>query len=210
MARKNHYEVLGIGRGESAERIRTKFRDLAKRHHPDRAGSDATSTFRDIIEAYEALSNPVTRSRYDDALRRTESSGAPAAAPPARSPSNASAGSPRRTSEVRPGRSPGFVGRGEDHATLEFDLVLSPSEAARGVTVPVEVPVSARCTACGGLSWTSLRCTRCRGSGTIRKERTLRLQFAPGIRDGTVVDITFDELGIPSAPIRMRIVIDVR
>lgn len=93
---------------------------------------------------------------------------------------------------------------------LEFDLVLSPSEAARGVTVPVDVPVSARCTACGGGSWTSFRCTRCRGAGTTRRERTFRLQFAPGIRDGMVIDITVDELGTPSVPIRLRIVVDAR
>jgi DnaJ-class molecular chaperone len=207
MTRRNHYDVLGIGREESPESIRTKFRDLAKRHHPDRAGSDATSMFREIVEAYEALSDPATRSRYDDALRRTESSGASAAGPPARASSAASAGWSRRSFEDRPGRSPGFSGRG-GQTLLEFDLVVSPSEAARGVTVPLEVPILARCTACGGGSWTSFRCMRCRGAGTIRKERAFRLQFAPGIRDGMVVDITVEEPGMPSVPIRMHIVVD--
>lgn len=185
MARRSYYEVLGVGRGESAEGIRAKFRDLAKRHHPDRTGSEETGPFREIVEAYEALSNPVARSRHDDDLRRA-------------------------STPDGPGDFPGSSGWRRDDEVLDFDLVLSPSEAARGVIVPVEVPVEVRCSACRGHAWMSLRCVPCGGAGTIRETLALRMQFAPGLRDGSVLDIVLDGLGIPSLPIRMRVVVDVR
>jgi molecular chaperone DnaJ len=67
MAIKNdYYEVLGVPRNASEEEIRRAFRKLAFQHHPDRnKETGAEDKFKEINEAYQVLSDPGKRSRYD-------------------------------------------------------------------------------------------------------------------------------------------------
>ncbi len=60
---KDHYATLGIQRTATREQIRKAFRELAKRHHPDRGGD--ADAFDDVVTAYRTLSNPDLRSEYD-------------------------------------------------------------------------------------------------------------------------------------------------
>lgn len=69
---KNYYEILGLDSNANGEQIRAAFRRLARERHPDRfqgaARSEAEVEFQDITEAYNALSDPSRRSRYDQAV----------------------------------------------------------------------------------------------------------------------------------------------
>jgi curved DNA-binding protein len=63
---RDYYEVLGIGRDAGAEEIQQAFRKLARRHHPDvNRNPAAEERFKEINEAYQVLSDPKTRQRYD-------------------------------------------------------------------------------------------------------------------------------------------------
>jgi curved DNA-binding protein len=63
---RDYYEVLGVGRDAGADEIQRAFRTLARRHHPDISKEpDAEERFKEINEAYQTLSDPATRSRYD-------------------------------------------------------------------------------------------------------------------------------------------------
>ena len=63
----NHYQTLGIGYRASGSEIKSAFRILAKKYHPDQNPNnpDAETKFRKAKEAYECLSNKVTRAEYD-------------------------------------------------------------------------------------------------------------------------------------------------
>lgn len=63
----DHYATLGLERGASAAEIKERYRELAKRHHPDRGGGDAAELAR-INAAYEVLSDAEARKRYDESL----------------------------------------------------------------------------------------------------------------------------------------------
>jgi len=64
--KRDYYEVLGINRSVSGEKIKQAFRKLAFQHHPDRNREDgAAERFKEISEAYEVLSNPEKRATYD-------------------------------------------------------------------------------------------------------------------------------------------------
>ncbi len=65
---KDYYETLGVPRTASPEDIKKAFRKLARTHHPDVAKNKATAeaTFRAINEAYEVLSDPEKRTRFDE------------------------------------------------------------------------------------------------------------------------------------------------
>ncbi|QSB16432.1 J domain-containing protein [Natronosporangium hydrolyticum] len=66
MAARDFYEVLGVPRGAGQEEIQRAYRQLARTHHPDvNADPAAEDRFKEISEAYDVLSDPETRRRYD-------------------------------------------------------------------------------------------------------------------------------------------------
>jgi molecular chaperone DnaJ len=63
MAKRDYYEVLGVGKTASADEIKKAFRRKAVEHHPDRGGDE--TQFKEINEAYEVLKDDAKRKRYD-------------------------------------------------------------------------------------------------------------------------------------------------
>jgi len=61
---KNYYDILGIQKGASEEEIKTAFRKLAQKYHPDKKGGDEAK-FKEVSEAYAVLSDKKRRAEYD-------------------------------------------------------------------------------------------------------------------------------------------------
>ena len=65
-SRRDFYEVLGVGRDASAEEIQRAYRKLARTYHPDvNKNPEAEEKFKEVSEAYDVLSDPDLRKRYD-------------------------------------------------------------------------------------------------------------------------------------------------
>ncbi len=90
-----HYEILGLRETATAEDIKKRYHDLARRFHPDVAGTGNATRFRAIQDAYAVLSDPAARQSYDATL--------PKAGRPAAGPSSATATAAPPT---HPGASP--------------------------------------------------------------------------------------------------------
>ena len=67
MAKRDYYDVLGVAKGSDADEIKKAYRKMAIKYHPDKNEGDkaAEDKFKEAAEAYEVLSNPEKRQRYD-------------------------------------------------------------------------------------------------------------------------------------------------
>ena len=63
--RKNYYEILGVEPDASNDVIKSAYRKLARKYHPDIAGESGVEKFKEVTEAYETLSDETRRKRYD-------------------------------------------------------------------------------------------------------------------------------------------------
>ena len=64
-SQKNYYEILGVESAATAEELKSAYRKLARKYHPDVAGNESAEKFKEITEAYDTLSDETKRKRYD-------------------------------------------------------------------------------------------------------------------------------------------------
>jgi len=172
---KNYYEILDVSCDVDPEDLKKAYRRMAKKYHPDHQPEDtqAEERFKDLQEAYEVLSDPARRDRYDVVYLRAR----------ARGPGGASGYGRKRSRGGGVSHVPEFVEdiyeriksrmgskgkRGEDH---RYMLTLSLEEAARGVKKVIHIPRQRICSSCRGRGWNSAGgsnvCGVCRGEGEV-------------------------------------------
>ena len=224
MERKTYYMVLGVSRTESATGIRARYRDLAKKLHPDVAGEQATRAFQEVSEAFNVLSDPERRREYNRELSRYDDGDPVAVVHGQRS---------RRRSIVRDavpilGNSEGvfpsfealharflrnFTGlrvpKSEQVEALDFEVLLTPEEAWHGCVVPIGVPIFQRCPQCGGSGrhWAS-SCAYCRQQGMTETEEVVRVRIPGLVPPGSVFELPLDNLGIGNLRLRLHVFVE--
>ena len=138
----DYYEVLGIERDASDAQIKKAFRRLAQQWHPDVNKEDAADErFKAINEAYQILSDPERRQRYDlfgsAGVEGDVNAGFGGFADIFDAFFGAAGGASRR-------------GRPASGSDLRYDLRISFVEAVLGTEKEIDFPVLARCDTCGG------------------------------------------------------------
>jgi hypothetical protein len=224
MAQRNFYSILGVPRKATPNTIRTAYRDLAKRHHPDRVELAGASRFRDVVEAYEVLSDPERRRAYNEELDSAETSGSLAAKPIRTQPQREAEplrsegiSIPRALHTSRPSFEEEFLDWTARHFTgvrlpksgraehLNLEVILSQDEADRGGTLPISVPTFVPCPFCGGTGRDWLYpCVSCRAQGIIQEEETVRIRIPGMVRDGTIWELLLADAGV-CLQIRIRV-----
>ena len=179
MDKKDYYEVLGVSKSASQDEIKSAFRKLAKKYHPDVSKEpDAEAKFKEVQEAYAVLSDETKRKQYDQFGHAAFQGGA-----------GASGGgfggfdfSGFSYDDIFDNIFGGFGGfggssrRGGNRATKGNDslvkMTLSFEEAVYGTKKEIELEVTETCDEChgkGGFDETT--CEHCHGSGTITSEQ---------------------------------------
>ena len=174
------YEVLGVDRGASQKEIRSAYRSLARKHHPDVNPDDpsAEQRFKEISQAYEVLSSPDKRKQYDrfgSAYEQAQQQGA--------RPGNGGfadfvyqtygsgsfadifgdvfgdlhtgGGRARAYVHTEPQRGP----------NIEHEMKVSFKEAFTGAEKTLNLRIADRCSECEGVGGKTATCPNCNGSG---------------------------------------------
>jgi molecular chaperone DnaJ len=181
MAKRDYYEILGVGRNASEEEIKKTYRKLAIKYHPDKNPGDKTAEerFKELGEAYEALSDPQKRAAYDryghaafDSRSRASAGGWSGGFHDPfeifREVFGGAGGSLFESFFGLEREDPSRPQRGED---LRYDLELTLEEAARGSEREITVRRLETCAACSGSGAEpggKLRtCSTCGGHGQV-------------------------------------------
>jgi curved DNA-binding protein len=208
---KDYYEVIGVKRDAAPEEIKSQYRKLARKFHPDLNKTDksAEARFREVQEAYEVLGDPEKRRRYDQ-LGSGYSSGMdfdiPGSGGPFQRESAAGgglggfseffdmllggAGMRSRASATAAGgaRRPTMMRNGRD---IETELPVTIEDIFTGATKKVRVQVSGTCSACQGAGVIAgSPCGACSGRGVAPRSKTIDLRIPPHVKDGLKLRLT--------------------
>ncbi len=163
------YEILGVQRDASPDEIKRAYRALAREHHPDVSSApEAEERFKEIVGAYEILSDPQKRQQYDTFGQ----SGGPSGAGFNDIQDIFDMFFGGGSGGARRGRRPTRTRRGEDLSTI---LTMSFTEAAFGVRQELRLDRMAVCETClgnGAQPGTApVACRTCHGSGELQQMR---------------------------------------
>ncbi|MGO8670147.1 MAG: molecular chaperone DnaJ [Capsulimonadaceae bacterium] len=177
--KRDYYEVLGVDRNAAGAEIRSAFRKLAAKYHPDvnPGDRDAEERFKEINEAHEVLSTPEKRQIYDQYGHAGPQGGFGAEGFGDIFDMFFGTGGPFG---ARGGERPRQAQQGSD---LRFDLEITFEEAAFGATKTIKIGRLERCQTCEGTGakpGTSPKtCSACHGSGQVRHvQNTILGSFA--------------------------------
>jgi len=177
VTKKDYYEILGVSKTADEKEIKSAFRNLAKKYHPDvNKEKDAEARFKEMQEAYAVLSDSTRRKQYDQFGHAAFSGGA------------------------------GFGGAGFDFSEFDFSdifgdifggsfgfnfggnqrggsrarrgrdsivrMILTFEEAVFGTKKTINLDVLENCLECDGEGGSGEKtCSRCHGSGTVTQEQ---------------------------------------
>ncbi len=182
MAKRDYYDLLGVGKGASEADIKKAYRKKAMDLHPDRnqANPNAEAQFKEVNEAYDVLKDTQKKAAYDRFGHAAFENGGGGGFRPGAggNPDFASA-----FSDVFDDLFGDFMGgqtraRGQRAARgsdLRYNLSMSLEEAYRGKQAAITVPASAACEVCNGTGAEGgaepVSCPTCSGQGKVRAQQ---------------------------------------
>ena len=189
MAKRDYYEILGVGKTAGEKDLKAAYRKLAKQYHPDANQHDtaAENKFKEVSEAYDILKDPQKKAAYDRFGHQAFENGRPGAGAgfgPDFSSSMSDIfedlfgdfmGGQRGQGQ---GRQRGGQGRGgsgaQRGADLRYNMEISLTEAFNGKTAQIRVPSSVACDVCHGSGAKAgsqpKTCATCGGHGAVRAQ----------------------------------------
>ena len=175
MSKRDYYEVLGVSRDTAGDQLKKRYRKLAMKYHPDQNPDDdqAAEKFKELTEAYQVLSDPNKRARYDRYGHDAPEMGFGGTAVDISSMTDFfdsifgsvfGGGTPRRRQR-----------RGKPGRDLQFEVEITLEQVVTGAELKITVPRPVRCQLCNGIGSAGGqkpdRCNQCDGMGSLRLQQ---------------------------------------
>jgi DnaJ-class molecular chaperone len=217
---KDYYKTLGVARTANEKEVKSAYRRLARQYHPDvNKDAGATERFKQINEAYEVLSDPKKRTKYDqlgadwERIEREQEFARQYQAQAGQAGGAAGFGDFSDFFNTFFAGERGFSGfdfeagrgrtatveRGED---IEHPLEVSLEEAARGGERTIQTEVPETCPICGGSGFVgerrkvgnrtvleSVTCPTCGGAGVRATRRQIQVKIPAGVTEGSRIRV---------------------
>jgi molecular chaperone DnaJ len=183
-AKRDYYEVLGISKTTSVNEIKSQYRKLALKFHPDRNKSkDANEHFKEISEAYAVISDPEKREIYDqhghagvDGRYSTDDIFQGASANFSDIFGRSGGGFDSIFESIF-GRGGGFGARQQRGSDLLYETSITLEDVLSGKKMEIDIKKNIECNLCNGSGCkpgTSQKtCNSCNGQGQVRKSRSM-------------------------------------
>src|SRR6185369_5635874 len=177
MSKRDYYEVLSVSRTATDQELKSAYRRLAVKYHPDKNPNDASAEekFKEAAEAYSVLSDAEQRRRYDRLGHAgvSGSAGAGAWGAPGFGGIEDILGDLFGFGDVFSGARGGSRRSGQQRgADLRYDLEISLEQAATGMTAQLRIPKLETCETCAGAGSAPgtkpETCRACEGAGQVR------------------------------------------
>jgi molecular chaperone DnaJ len=178
---RDPYEVLGVSRMASDDEIRDAFRRQARLHHPDAnpGDADAHRRFQELNAAFQILTDPERRARFDRLGDTSRNGGARSRGPDWTDLQDL-------LRDLFGGFRPPDVDRGDVSVVVEISF----EESVRGCSKTLRYPRRDTCPECGGSgSRGGRRCSRCDGDRLVIRERELEVTLPAGIESGAAQSV---------------------
>ena len=172
--KRDYYEVLGVVRTSSDQEIKSAYRKLAVKHHPDKnpGNTQAEEKFKEAAEAYSVLSDSEKRSRYDRFGHNGLQGGFSGFDPATFGDFGDILGDFFGFGDIFGSRRRGGPERGAD---LRYDLKIAFKEAAFGLKTKIKIPRQETCPTCEGKGTakgkSAVSCQACHGTGQVRYQQ---------------------------------------
>ncbi len=174
VTKRDYYEVLGVAREIDEPGLKTAYRKLALKYHPDRNPDDASAEekFKEAAEAYSVLSDPQKRAAYNRyGHQGLQGMGANAGFDPAAFTDFSDILGDMFSDLFGGGRRAGGRSRAQRGDDLRYDLEISLEDSIRGLSVDIQVPRLDLCSRCQGSGAEKndglVTCPMCHGRGEV-------------------------------------------
>ena len=203
---KNFYETLGVTRTAGDKEIRSAYRKLARKHHPDVNPNDraAEARFKEINSAFEVISDPDKRKKYDkygdrwehadqieEAQKRQSAAGWARQGPSGgRGDSGGDFGSVFESIFRRERGGPRAQPSSRRGQDIETPVEVALEEAFHGTTRTLSLQSAEACRTCGGSGEVATAvCHTCEGMGQVVRPRRLEGKVPAGVKTGSRVRV---------------------
>ena len=211
---KNFYDILGVDSGAAESEIKSAYRKLARKYHPDVNNSEeAIEVFKEITKAYETLSNPDERKKYDivngifvtpktntssqKAYEEYKEAAKKSYTSPCDKENASKKEKPKKNktsffksvkyllSKFKQFKRAKKIYKPQKGVNINTDVTITPEEVITGSKRIINIRTTASCPKCHGHKFVNGgKCSECAGKGVITQTKRITVTIPKGIKDG--------------------------